>query len=634
MFRNPIIHKEVLSTLRTKKAVAMQAGFLLAVAVLVWLLWPADGLQDLGGEQSRRILGVLAMGELLIVILVAPAFTAASITGEKEHNTLEGLFASRLKPWEIALGKIVGSLAFLVLLTFTGAAPLATPFLLGGVGEYEVLTILALLLLTAIYLGLVGLYLSTILHRSYRAIIVTYAVLILLCVLSALPAWPVSNHLLVRGGPLWQKTFHWIASLSPVQAMLSLLWPDAAHAKGAQTLPPFWQTYLCAGGGMIVLLSLLCLWRLRRPPQPPRPREKLRVIERDQVSARNLFFLFDPRRRKRPVAGWQNPVLCKEFRTRPMLQMQWLLRSVGICLIVSVLLMFLVSAGVSAFVTEGVGGLYPNMAAAVAAMMVLLVVLLGPAVSAGAICTDRETGVWDLLRVTPIPSWRIVSGKFQAAIIPLLLLILAALPALFILVYFDSSFAPQLGAFLESLKTQDLVPAAVLYGFLGLLVLLFAVMFFGVVLRRSLLLTVPTAIFAVLLTIALAAGYAAFFLFSPMLQRVCAVLAVTILFTCTAGTMFSSLSSRTSAATAWTYGLVITMTLLSLLGLLMKDLLSRRVIESLFLVNPVIAVLEAAGLPGVREYGVMNDYLKLLGVATVVMFLITVVRVFQLRRAT
>ncbi|MBN1942002.1 MAG: ABC transporter permease [Phycisphaerae bacterium] len=633
MFRNPIIHKEVLSALRTKKAVALQAGFLLAVTVMVWLLWPAGGLQDLGGQQARRILSILAMGELMIVILVAPAFTAAAVTSEMEHNTLEGLFASRLKPREIVAGKIVGSLTFLVLLTLTGAPALATPFLLGGIGHYEVLTLLGLLLLTAVYLGMIGLFLSTLMHRSYRAIIVTYGVLFLVCIIAPLPAWPVSNHLLARGDPFWQNALHGIASLSPVQAMMSLVWPDSVYVQGARALPPFWQSYLYVGGGMIILMALLCLWRLRRPPQPPRPREKLRVVERNQVSARSLFFLFDPRKRKRPVAWWQNPVLCKEFRTRPMLQVQWLLRSVGVCLVISVLLMFLVSIGVQAFVSEGATSLYQNMATAVAAMMVLLVVLLGPAIAGGAICTDRETGVWDLMRVTPIPSWRIVTGKFQASIIPLVLLILSALPAMFILVYFDASFAPQLGEFIESLRFQSIVPATYLRVLLGGVMLLFVVMFFGVALRKSALVTGPTVIFVLLLSAALAAVYASFLVFSPMLQRVCAVIGITILFTCTAGTMFSSLFSRTSAATAWTYGLVVTLSLLSLLGLLIEDLLSRRVVEAAFLLNPIIAAMEASGAPGVQKYGLLNDHLKVMAVATGAMFVITVLRVFQLRRA-
>jgi len=98
MIRNPIIHKEVLSALRTRKAAAFQGLFLLAAGCIVWLLWPADGLQDMAGHQGRRLLGVLAVTELIMIALFAPAFTATAITTEKERNTLESLFATLLGP--------------------------------------------------------------------------------------------------------------------------------------------------------------------------------------------------------------------------------------------------------------------------------------------------------------------------------------------------------------------------------------------------------------------------------------------------------------------------------------------------------------------------------------------------------
>jgi len=51
MIANPILRKEVLSALRTRKAFLMQALFLLMTAVLLWRYWPADGLQDIGSQQ-------------------------------------------------------------------------------------------------------------------------------------------------------------------------------------------------------------------------------------------------------------------------------------------------------------------------------------------------------------------------------------------------------------------------------------------------------------------------------------------------------------------------------------------------------------------------------------------------------
>ncbi|MBS3821629.1 MAG: ABC transporter permease subunit [Planctomycetes bacterium] len=558
---NPIIRKEVLSALRTRKAVLMQGLFLLVLAALVWLLWPPQGLQDIGGRQSRTLLNVVSIGTLVMVILLAPAFTAGALTSEKERNTIESLFTTFMKPWEIALGKIVGSLCFLLLLVLTAIPALCTPLLLGGVTGSEILARIAVLLLTAIYLGTIGLAVSAFMHRSYRSMIVTYAILLALCFAVALPAWPVSQHMLRRGGETWQAVLHTLASLSPLQAMLSLCWPGSDYDQGAITMPAFWIMFIPLSMAVVAGGAAVCMWKLRRPIAPPRPREALTVVERDmKITGRKVLYLWflDPRRRKRHISWWKNPVLVKEFRTRPMLQTHWLLRTFGGCMIASVCLMLLVSASVSVLVAE-TSGLYVKIATAVAAMMVVLIVMIGPSISGGMVCSDRESGVWDLLRATPIHSWRIVSGKFQAAIIPLLLLVVATLPALLILLHFDMN------------------------------------------LMASIL-------------------------------RICAVVGMTVAFVVTAGVFFSSIFSRTSTATAWTYGLVVSLALVTPLALLAGDLFSQRMLEITLTVNPVIVAMEAAG-ESMTDSRLMMPHLKIIGTTTAVMFVIAVARVFQLRRA-
>lgn len=558
MIRNPIIHKEVLTALRTRKAVVMQVLFLLATAALVWLLWPDGGLQDIGSRQARRILGILAVGELILVALFAPAFTAASLTGEREHNTFESLYATALKPWEITVGKMVGSLGFIFLLVISGIPALSLPLLLGGVTGAEVLAAVGILLLTAVYLGMIGMLISTMMHRSYRAIIVTYAVLLVICFVVAAPAWPVSKNLIIRGGAFWQGFFHILASLSPLEAMFSLVWPDSRYSIGAQGMPAFWILFIPLSCGITVITSLMCLYKLHRPIAPPRPREKLKVIERGgKITRRSFMFLFDPRKRKKMIGWWQNPILSKEFRTRPMLQGQWLLRTTSICAISSVLLMFLVRMSLVAFMMES-PHIFTMMSSAIGALIVVVLMVIGPAMAGGSICADRETGVWDLIRTTALPSWRIVSGKFQAAIIPALLMALAMAPALLLLLYFKLDM------------------------WLNLL-------------------------------------------------HVLAVVGMTIMFVATTGVFFSSIFSRTPTATAWTYSVVMTMGLGSLLVLLAQDIFSQRFIRTVFLVNPVAAAMDAGGHAGMRKLNLFADHLKIMSIATAILFVVTVARVFQLR---
>ncbi len=51
---NPIIRRELLELLRTRKALALQFGLALACALLVLVRWPTGDHADLTGARRRR----------------------------------------------------------------------------------------------------------------------------------------------------------------------------------------------------------------------------------------------------------------------------------------------------------------------------------------------------------------------------------------------------------------------------------------------------------------------------------------------------------------------------------------------------------------------------------------------------
>jgi len=477
---NPIMHKEVLSSLRTFKAALVQAVFLLVLAWLVWLFWPEGSL-----------LAVIAIGELLMVAVFAPAFAAASITVEKECKTWELLLATRMQPWQIALGKIAGSLAFLLLLVVSGLPALAAMFLLGGVRGQEILVIAAVLVLTMLYLGMIGLLVSSVTCRSSRAVIFTYGVMLVLCFAVAAPVWPVTGDLMANAQPGLQKLMHALASLSPLQAMLSVVMPDSDYCTPAAGMPAYWKMFIPISAVVILVTAAMTLRKLSQPLATQPICAKRDVVERGKISARTFLFIIDPLKRKRNITWWQNPILMKEFRTRSMLQAQWLLRAVIICFIVALLVMILVTLSVQAM-TSRLADMTTKMAAVVSAMIVALTLLVGPSLAGGAFSADRETGVWDLMRTTRLGSWRMVSGKFQSSVIPLLLFAVATLPALLILLYFNAGlwtnivkiccvigmtilFVSAVGVFFSAISSRTSTATALTYAVvvgLGLLALL------------------------------------------------------------------------------------------------------------------------------------------------------------------
>ena len=107
---------------------------------------------------------------------------------------------------------------------------------------------------------------------------------------------------------------------------------------------------------------------------------------------------------------------------------------------------------------------------------------------------------------------------------------------------------------------------------------------------------------------------------------------MTVAFVSTAGVFFSSIFSKTAAATAATYGLLILMGVGSLMVLLDPEGFSQRLVRDLFLLNPIAAAMDASGSASMQKYALVIPHLKIMGVLTLSMLAVSVVRVFQLRR--
>ena len=110
---NPIIRRELIGALRTRKALAVQAIFTASLAWLVIVRWPSDAAVDLSLTQARQMLLVFGYGMLTALILLAPVFPAASIARERGAGTLALLLNSPMSPWSILLGKLAGAVGLL-----------------------------------------------------------------------------------------------------------------------------------------------------------------------------------------------------------------------------------------------------------------------------------------------------------------------------------------------------------------------------------------------------------------------------------------------------------------------------------------------------------------------------------------
>lgn len=111
-----IVERELLGTMRTGRAFALQVATSIAFAVLIVSRWPGNATVELSGAQAREVFRLFAYGLLAILLLLVPAFPATSIVNERKRGTLALLLTSPLPAWSVYAGKALGTLLFASLL--------------------------------------------------------------------------------------------------------------------------------------------------------------------------------------------------------------------------------------------------------------------------------------------------------------------------------------------------------------------------------------------------------------------------------------------------------------------------------------------------------------------------------------
>jgi hypothetical protein len=142
--------------------------------------------------------------------------------------------------------------------------------------------------------------------------------------------------------------------------------------------------------------------------------------------------------------------MVKEFRTRKFGRLHWLIRLVMICAIVSLALTVVAATGTVNWGVERIAG-------SLVLMQLGLLLLVGPSLGANLIASEVESGGWQLLRVTPLTSLRIMSGKIMSVVWTMLLVLLATLPG-----YATMSFIqPALGGQVSNVLISLIVTVAI-----------------------------------------------------------------------------------------------------------------------------------------------------------------------------
>ncbi len=186
---NPILKRELISFERGWKMpvlIATYNGIMVMLLIGLYSLMNGNnfGSGSVDLNFMRGLYYFVTFSQLILLLLMVPALTAGSISGERQRGTLEILLVSAKSKRMILLGKLqAGLYSFVVLLI--SSLPLYTVLgVYGGIQVWDVVGNMLLLTVLAIFYGSIGIMCSSWFRKHQTSMVLTYVIVFLISALT------------------------------------------------------------------------------------------------------------------------------------------------------------------------------------------------------------------------------------------------------------------------------------------------------------------------------------------------------------------------------------------------------------------------------------------------------------------
>ncbi len=235
---NPMILKELRQRLREGRAWLLPTLYLVVLAGTVSFAYYAATDPEMGGSRGELqgadigevIFLTVVFTQLVVLLLMAPVFSAGSLTIEKEQRTFAGLLTSLLTAPQIWWGKFVAALLYLLLLLVSALPLLTIALAFGGVDPIQLLKAIGSTVLVLASICAVGLWCSSVFRRSVHSTAAAYGFVLVLSIVTAV----IFGFLIA----------HWESNNFGARAEL-----PPAHIQAPLFLNPFYPLLSMFGGG-------------------------------------------------------------------------------------------------------------------------------------------------------------------------------------------------------------------------------------------------------------------------------------------------------------------------------------------------------------------------------------------------
>src|SRR3989440_11681251 len=178
---NPIVAKEYRSRMRTWRSPVAMTVYILLLGGLGWAIFSSmssSARSGFNGGQAanygQALFLFLVIFQMVLLAFIAPALTAGAISSERERQTIDLLFVTKLPSFSILWGKLLASMSFVLLLLLLSVPIFSLVFLFGGVELDQVGAAFLVTAITALTLGMIGIACSTAFRRTLPATVSAY----------------------------------------------------------------------------------------------------------------------------------------------------------------------------------------------------------------------------------------------------------------------------------------------------------------------------------------------------------------------------------------------------------------------------------------------------------------------------
>jgi len=268
-WNNPVLSSELKTRMRgwkTALGILFYLGALLLIGFLYYLTFVRQSLAGDVSVNARQSVGtsiytMLAVVQFVLILLITPAQTAGSISGEREKQTLDMLLATQMSPFRIVFGKLLSSMSYMILLIFTSLPLFSLVFLFGGVTPGDMAKLFLFYIITVFAIGSIGIFFSALLKRTVTSTVLSYLCMFLLGLISVILGFYLLSLQQSRPNPP-PLSIPYVLYVNPAVGLADILMQSHGGLSAflgsgnVRTVhgPDFWM-----GNSIVMLIIALCL---------------------------------------------------------------------------------------------------------------------------------------------------------------------------------------------------------------------------------------------------------------------------------------------------------------------------------------------------------------------------------------